>query len=177
MEIVIATAEGSQSFPIRISKAEETFNFPVNSAPLNVLFDKGSRILKSVDFRKAPAEWIYQLQHAEDAVDRAVAADALGDVKDNPAVVAALGEAAQSDAFWGVRVQALTALGRIGGAEAGKQVLAARFQCRAVGARSPRSSNSAASRTTPDLPDRLAEIPSATPRIACAPPRSIATRN
>ena len=91
-----------------------------------MLFDKGSRILKSVDFKKAPAEWIYQLQHAADAVDRAVAADALGDVKDNPAVVAALGDrAAQGDAFWGVRVQALTALGRIGGSEAGKQVLAA----------------------------------------------------
>jgi aminopeptidase N len=125
MEIVIATVAGSQNFSIRLSKAEETFNFPVNGAPLNVLFDKGSRILKSVDFRKAPADWIYQLQNAEDAVDRAVAADALGDVKDNPAVIAALGAAAQGDRFWGVRVQALTALGRIGGAEAGQQVLAA----------------------------------------------------
>jgi aminopeptidase N len=125
MDIVVATAEGSQKFSIVISKADETFTFPVNGAPLNVLFDKGSRILKSVEFHKAPAEWIYQLQHAEDAVDRAFAADALGDVKDNPAVIAALGMAAQSDGFWGVRVQALTALGRIGGADAGKQVLAA----------------------------------------------------
>ena len=64
------------------------------------------------------------MQHAEDAVDRAFAADALGDVKDNPAVIAALGASAQTDSFWGVRVQALTALGRIGGADAGKQVLA-----------------------------------------------------
>ena len=157
MEIVIATAEGSRSVPIRISKAEETFNFPVNSAPLNVLFDKGSRILKSVDFKKAPAEWIYQLQHAEDAVDRAVAADALGDVKDNPAVVAALGDAAQSDAFWGVRVQALTALGRIGGSEAGKQVLAA------VANTEPWVRESAVEqlgrfKDEAGLPDRLADI-------------------
>ena len=125
VEIVITTAGGTQSFPIRPSKAEETFSFPVNGAPLLVLFDKGSRILKSVEFRKPPAEWIYQLQHAEEVADRAAAAEALGDVKDNEAVVAALGEAAQRDRFWGVRVQALTALGRAGGAEAGKRVLAA----------------------------------------------------
>jgi len=125
VEIAITTAGGTQSFPVRVSKAEETFHFPVNGAPLMVLFDKGSRILKSVEFRKPPAEWIYQLQHAEDAVDRAAAAEALGNVKDNDAVLAALGQAAQRDRFWGVRVQAVTALGRIGGAEAGKQVLAA----------------------------------------------------
>jgi aminopeptidase N len=125
VEIAVATAGGNQSFPIRVTQAEETFNFPLNEAPLNVIFDRGSRILKSVDFRKSPDQWIYQLQHADEAVDRAVAAEALGDVKDNPAVIAVLGDAAKSDHFWGVRVQALTALGRIGGAEAGKQVLAA----------------------------------------------------
>jgi aminopeptidase N len=157
MEIAIATAEGSQIFPMRVSKAEETFHFPVNTAPLNVLFDKGSRILKSADFRKAPAEWIYQLQHAEDAVDRAVAADALGDVKDNPSVVSALGAAAQNDRFWGVRVQALTALGRIGGSEAGKLVLAA------VSNAEPWVRESAVEqlgrfKDEAGLPDRLAEI-------------------
>jgi aminopeptidase N len=125
MDIVVSTAAGNQTFSIRISKAEETFNFPVDSAPLNVIFDKGSHILKSVDFRKSSSEWIYQLQHAEDAVDRAAAAEALGSVKDKPDVAAALGAAAQGDSFWGVRVQALAALGRIGGDDAAKQVLAA----------------------------------------------------
>jgi aminopeptidase N len=125
VEIAISTAGGTQSFPIRVSRAEETFSFPVSGPPLLVLFDKGSRILKSVEFRKTPAELIYQLQHAETAVDRAAAAEGLGNVKDNDAVVAALGEAAQRDRFWGVRVQSLLALGRIGGAEAGRRVLAA----------------------------------------------------
>ena len=138
VEIAISTADGTQSFPVRVSKAEETFNFPVNGAPLLVLFDKGSHILKSIDFRKSPAERIYQLQKAEEVVDRAAAADALGDVKDNDGVVAALGDAAQGDRFWGVRVQALTALGRIGGAEAGKQRSGGDCQRRAVGARSGR---------------------------------------
>jgi HEAT repeat protein len=125
VEVAITTADGTQSFPIRVSRAEETFSFPVNGAPLLVLFDKGSRILKSVEFRKTPAELIYQLKQAETVVDRAAAAEALGDVKDNEAVVAALGDAVQGDRFWGVRVQSLLALGRIGGAEAGRRVLAA----------------------------------------------------
>jgi aminopeptidase N len=125
IEIVVSTSAGTQSFPVRVSKADETFSFPLASEPLLVIFDKGSRILKSVEFRKSPAEWIYQLQRADSAIDRAAAAQALGDVKDNEAVLAALGEAAQRDRFWGVRVQSLLALGRIGGAEAGKRVLAA----------------------------------------------------
>src|SRR3990172_10972804 len=104
IEIAITTAGGTQSLPIRVSRAEETFSFPADGPPLLVLFDKGSRILKSVEFRKSPAEWIYQWQQAETVVDRAAAAEALGDVKDNDAVVAALGEAALRDRFWGVRV-------------------------------------------------------------------------
>ena len=152
--VVISTVEGSRSVPIRISKAEETFNFPVNGAPLNVLFDKGSRILKSVDFKKAPAEWIYQLQHAEDAVDRAVAADALGDVKDNPCRGGGAGRAAQSDAFWGVRVQALTALGRIGGAKPASRCWRP-FPMPNRGCANPPSSNWAASRTRPACPIAL----------------------
>ena len=39
--------------------------------------------------------------------------------------VAALGDAAHHDPFWGVRVEALSALGRIGGAASEKQILAA----------------------------------------------------
>ena len=45
--------------------------------------------------------------------------------EDVPNAVAALGDAAQHDPFWGVRVESLQALGRIGGAEAEKPVLAA----------------------------------------------------
>ncbi len=63
------------------------------------------------------------MQHAEDVPDRVDAALALGDMKGNDAAIAALGEAAAHDRFWGVRVQALTALGRIGGAQAEKAVL------------------------------------------------------
>ena len=123
VQVAVTTATGAKSFPITVSKADETFSFPADSQPLLVLFDKGDKILKSVEFHKSPAEWVYQLQHAEDVPDRADAAQALGDLKGNEAAITALGQAAAQDQFWGVRVQALTALGKIGGAQAEKAVL------------------------------------------------------
>jgi aminopeptidase N len=48
---------------------------------------------------------------------------ALGGLRDNDAAVSALGEAARNDRFWGVREEALRALGRIDSNEARKQVL------------------------------------------------------
>jgi aminopeptidase N len=123
VQVSVTTSTGTKSLPITISKADETFSFPADSEPLLVLFDKGDRILKSVEFHKSPAEWIYQLQHAEDVPDRADAVLALGDLKGNDVAIAALGQAAAQDHFWGVRAQALAALGKIGGAKAKEAVL------------------------------------------------------
>ena len=125
IEVEILTAAGRKSYPINISQQSESFHFPADNPPLLVLFDKGNKILKSVDFSKTPKEWIYQLQNADAVPDRADAARALGDVRDNDNVVAALGAAALRDAFWGVRTESLRALGRIGGPAAQKQILAA----------------------------------------------------
>ena len=113
VNIAITTSSGEKIFPIETSKAEETFTFSLDGTPLMVLFDKGDKILKSLDFQKSPEEWIRQLQTARDVPDRADAAVALGNIKDNDAVTAALGEAARSDRFWGVRNEALRALGRV----------------------------------------------------------------
>ena len=90
-----------------------------------VLFDKGDNILKTLDFKKDATALIYQLKNAETVPDRADAAVALGAMKDNPDVIAALGSAAQHDPFWGVRVESLKALGKIGGAASEKQILTA----------------------------------------------------
>jgi aminopeptidase N len=125
VDVAITTAGGEKVLPIEVSKAEETFSFTVDGPPLMVLFDKGNKILRSLDFQKSPEEWIRQLQTAQDVPDRADAAVALGNIKDNDAVTAALGEAARRDHFWGVRNEALRALGRINSPNARKQVLAA----------------------------------------------------
>jgi aminopeptidase N len=125
VDVSITTSSGEKLFPIEVSKADETFSFPVDGPPLMVLFDKGDKILKSVDFQKSPEEWIRQLRSAPDVPDRADAAFALGNLRDNEAAANALGEAAQHDKFWGMREEALRSLGRINSSTARKQVLAA----------------------------------------------------
>jgi aminopeptidase N len=122
IEVEIATKSGMKTFPIDVSKDEEIFSFAVDGPPLMVVFDKGNKILKSVEFKREPAALIYQLQHGENVPDRAEAAKALADAKGNAEAIAALGEAVRTDAFWGVRVESLRALGKIGGAEAEKQI-------------------------------------------------------
>jgi len=124
LEIEIATASGAHTYPIEISKATQSFEFSVDGPPLMVVFDKGDRILKSVDFKKNPALLAYQLKHGETVPDRADAAFALGAAKDNPLAVTALGDAAQHDPLWGVRVEALRSLARLGGTEAEMQAAA-----------------------------------------------------
>jgi aminopeptidase N len=125
VEVAVTTASGQKIFPIDVSKAEDTFSFAVDGPPLMVLFDKGDNILKSLDFQKPADEWVRQLRTAEDVPDRADAAQALGDIKDNDKATSALGEAARKDQSWGVREEALRALGRINSPGARKQVVAA----------------------------------------------------
>ena len=55
VEVEIATASGHKTYPIVVSKEEETFTLPADSAPLMVIFDKGDNILKSVEFKKGAA--------------------------------------------------------------------------------------------------------------------------
>ena len=125
IQVAITTASGEKLFPIEVTKDLETFSFSVDGPPLMVLFDKGDKILKSVDFTKTPEEWIRQLKTATEVPDRADAAVALGNIKDNDVVISALGDAARNDKFWGVRNEALRALGKIDSSAARKQVLAA----------------------------------------------------
>jgi len=127
VDVEIATASGRKTTSIEVSKAEETFNLAADSTPLMVLFDKGDKVLKSMDFKRDAPALIYQLKNGETVPDRAEAAAALAEIgiRDKAGVVSALGEAAQHDPFWGVRAESLRTLGKIGGADAEKQILAA----------------------------------------------------
>jgi len=125
IEVEITTAAGRKSFPIIVSQASETFTFAADGVPLMVVFDKGNKILKSLDFPKSPKEWIYQLKNAQAMPDRLDAVKALAEVRGNDEVVGALGAAVLQDTFWGVRAEALRALGRIGGPAAQKHIVAA----------------------------------------------------
>ncbi|HVB57434.1 MAG TPA: M1 family aminopeptidase [Candidatus Acidoferrales bacterium] len=125
IQVEIATPSGRKSYPIEVSEASQSFTFPADAAPSMVLFDKGDAILKTVEFKRSPVELIYQLKNAETVPDRADAAVALGGIKDNSEVVAALTDAAQYDSFWGIRAEALRALGKIGGPNAEQSILGA----------------------------------------------------
>ena len=124
VDVEIATANRRETHSIEVNQASQTFTFPADGPPLMVIFDKGDRILKAVNFKRDPAALIYQLKNAETTPDRSEAAVALGNLKSDPNAVAALGDAAQHDTFWGVRVEALEGLGRIGGPDAERQILA-----------------------------------------------------
>jgi len=125
IDIEITTASAPKLYSITVSKAEQIFTFPSESAPLMVLFDKGGHILKSAEFHKEKKEWLYQLKNATDLADRADAAVALGKIKSDEEVVNALAGALRSDKAQGVRAIAADTLGQVGGAAASKQLLEA----------------------------------------------------
>jgi aminopeptidase N len=111
-DVEITTAVGAKDYPIMVSKAEEAFALPADSAPAMVLLDKGGHILKSAEFHKEKKEWLYQLKNASEIADRADATEALAKLKDDAEVDAALGEALKNDKAWGIRVTAADALGQ-----------------------------------------------------------------
>jgi aminopeptidase N len=108
---------GPRTFQLRLSKESEDFYFGLPDRPRTVLFDPRDIVLKTVTFKKPASEWIWQLEHAARALNRAEAAFALGSLS-GPNVTAALERAATADGFYGVRIEAAGALGRIGSEEA-----------------------------------------------------------
>src|SRR5713226_3052915 len=125
IEVEITTASGPKLYNVTVSKDKQTFPLPAESAPLMVLFDKGGHVLKSAEFHKEKKEWLYQLKNAAELADRADAAVALGTMKNDEEVVAALGETLRSDKAWGVRATAADTVGKLDGSSASKLLLAA----------------------------------------------------
>src|SRR6266576_1501178 len=125
VEVEITTASGPKLYSVTISKEKQIFPLPANSAPLMVLFDKGAHLLKSAEFHKEKKEWLYQLKNAVDLSDRADAVVALGKIKNDEEVIAALGDALRNDKAWGVRATAADTLGQLGSALASKLLLTA----------------------------------------------------
>jgi len=121
--VEITTASGAKTYPITVSKPEEAFALPADSAPLMVLFDKGGHVLKSAEFHKDKKEWLHQAKNASEFADRADAVQALGKIKDDPEVDAALGGVLRNDKAWGARAVAADTLGERGTPAAAQQLL------------------------------------------------------
>ena len=122
VDVEITTATGPRLYPIHVAQESEVFTFPADSSPLMVLFDKGTQILKSVQFKKEKKELLYQLKNASEVGDRADAAVALGRIKEDD-VAAALGEALRNDKATGLGRTAAEALGELESKAASSQLL------------------------------------------------------
>ncbi|MBN2574013.1 MAG: HEAT repeat domain-containing protein [Deltaproteobacteria bacterium] len=123
----LEVAGRERDVPLHITLRSHTFDVRLDEAPTQVVFDPGDVLLKTVKFDKPRPLWVRQLAVASLAIDRVLAARALADKPDGPAV-AALRQALETDAFWAVRAAAATALGKTRRQDALSALLAARGQ-------------------------------------------------
>ncbi len=94
-------------------QVEQSFYVPLEREPVMVRFDPDGWLLKTLKFERSAKMMRYQLAHDADVLGRIEAAEALGE-DGSAESVAALRTALFNDAFWGVRVAAVEALGVIG---------------------------------------------------------------
>ncbi|MFI5251771.1 MAG: M1 family aminopeptidase [Bacteroidota bacterium] len=103
VDVEIWSADKPELHRITVKSLSDTFLFPAQQRPQLVLFDKGSTVLKKISTDKSTDEWLYQLEHAADAIDRSIAIDHLRGYIDTAIVVRAVTNAMLHDPFWDVR--------------------------------------------------------------------------
>ena len=134
VSIEIGTATGTRVEEVQIeAKEEQAFTFTVDSQPLLVNFDYGGTLIKDLQFQKPTDQLAYQLTQDQDVLGRVWALGQLtAKMKDNATnetdkqqVAGMLAAALSSDKFWGVRLEAATALNNIPGDTVRAALLAA----------------------------------------------------
>ena len=103
-------------YPITITKAHQSFTFPVTSAPDLVLFDGDQQLLAQVEHPKTDAELMYQFYNANQYLPKREALQALSTKVNDPKIVA-MYKAALQDKVWQTRSDAITALSKYTGAD------------------------------------------------------------
>jgi aminopeptidase N len=110
---------------IWVSKAEETFAFPLDARPQIVRFDDGGWIAKTLKFEKTTDDWMFQLANDDDVIGRLEAMDSLADRTSDDRVVDALARCLGSKDLEDVRDDAARALGKRKDSPAARQALVA----------------------------------------------------
>jgi aminopeptidase N len=110
---------------LEVRERAHTFEIPLSMRPTQVIFDPGDVILKTLTLNKPRPLWLRQLERAELAIDRLMAARALAE-QPGPDTQQALAQALDEDKFWAVRAAAARALGQIRGPAARAALTAAR---------------------------------------------------
>lgn len=114
IEIRFTLENGSKILrKIRMETKKQAFFFSLDTRPLNVNFDPKNWILKKLKFHKPIEMHLYQLKHDDNAMERVRACQELAGFSTED-VVRSLGDSIDQDKFWGVRLEAGRALGKIG---------------------------------------------------------------
>jgi aminopeptidase N len=125
VDIQLWVQDRPETYRVTISRETETFSFPAYQQPQLVIFDKGCQLLKKVNFPKTTGESLYQLQNAEDGIDRLLAIDDLQLAVDSPAVRVAIEKAMLDDPYAEVRRDATWALGDVKRTDESEKLLTA----------------------------------------------------
>lgn len=122
VDVEIGTAAGTRLERIQIlPQKEQSFTLAVDSKPLLVNFDYRGTLIKELQFDKTTEELAYQLNRDEDVLGRVWALDQLsGRVSaastsevEKQRITTELAKALGGDKFWGVRLNAATALAEV----------------------------------------------------------------
>ncbi len=125
VEFEIGHGKKSKLRRVLLSKAEETFHFDADERPTRVVLDPQDWVLKKLTFNKSQDELIDQLTNCEHLMPRVQAVAGLATSEDDKEAAAALNTAATSDKFWGVRLDAVKAIGKLKGDEVRQTLLKA----------------------------------------------------
>ncbi len=112
--VQVGDESGVRSVPVLIAGRSQTFVIPCPARPRLVRVDPQGWLPKELKFEKPTDEWIYQLDHAADALGRAEAARALADRKDDKAAVVALNKAWSRETTTAPRLEMIRMLARAG---------------------------------------------------------------
>lgn len=119
VNIEIGTASGMHLERVQIlPKKQQTFSLSVDSKPVLVNFDYHGTLIKELEFEKTTDELAYQMTRDEDVLGRVWAlsqlqtriAAATTSETEKQQIALALSNVVTRDKFWGVRVNAATAL-------------------------------------------------------------------
>lgn len=101
----------TDSIAIAIDQAKQSFTIPMDSAPSQVRFDPQMRTLHKLEFNPGDDKLKEQLVNAPDVIGRISAANELCKTG-KAANIRAVGDAYKQEAFWGVRCDMATAVGK-----------------------------------------------------------------
>ena len=104
---------GTRREPVRLESRHEEFRVKLDGRPTSLALDPDEAVLKTVDYDLPQDALLASLKEGE-VVERCRAAQQLA-AHTTPDVLRAILEAARGDRFWGVRVSAVRALGRVPG--------------------------------------------------------------